>query len=464
MTAVRSTLARPDRLGVDVAPFGRSLIRALFILTVLLSVALVKWNVAGIPVRSVTALLLLGVAATFRLDVIGAAIRESWTLLCIITVAALIGTVSSLLNASDAAYIGRQLLEIHVQAMVGTIVGVAVRRTCGARTVLIAFAIAVGISALFAALQFADIGPAWAARRFLNSMQAQDVQREPLMPGESRAAGLSYSAVHLGTQICLVLAALFADRLRTLGEKLLQKPDTILLLSLPVLAAAAIVSGNRSPLLGMLCFLVLYLWFAKRGAAVLLIAVAIAAYPMALMLPEVLRGLGLRIGETQDSSAVGRTVLQVYGLMLFAARPYGYGLAFDSTEHWLGFWTYLKDFDNAEAITWHALHNYYLMVINKYGVAILLLAAVVARTLMRYRWAVLGFVPYLVHIFFHNDGPLQADFLIWYIIPMFAGTALPRRKRAMGPRHTIPRRADGRAGLRQDGGVGAFASRRPAND
>ena len=111
---------------------GRTLIRVLFVVTVVLSVILVKWNVAGMPVRSMTAILLLLVAAAFRLDIIAAAIRESWTLLCIIAVSALIGIVSSALNSNDPAYVGRQLLEIHVQAMVGTIVGVSVRRTCGA--------------------------------------------------------------------------------------------------------------------------------------------------------------------------------------------------------------------------------------------------------------------------------------------------------------------------------------------
>jgi len=413
-----TTLYRPS---ADVAPLGRTAIRVLFGVTVLLSVILVKWNVAGLPVRSLTAMSVLFVVAAFRLDVIAAAIRESWTLLCIIALSALIGIVSSALNSNDPAYVGRQLLEIHVQAMVGTLVGVTVRRTCGARTIMTAFAVAVGLSAVMAALQFMDIGLAWSARRFLSSFQEQEVQREFFFAGESRAGGLSYSAVLLGTQLCLLFAAIFADRLRALGEGLFRKPDARLLLALPLLAAAAVVSGNRSPLLGMLCFAILYLWFAQRRMAIFLIAAAVAAYPLALMLPELLRDFGLRVGETQDSSAVGRTVLQVYGLLLFADRPYGYGLAFDSTEHWLGFWASLKDFDNAEAITWHALHNYYLMILDKYGILIVLLGIFVVRILARHRWAVLGFVPYLVHIYFHNDGPLQGDFLIWYIIPMYAG-------------------------------------------
>jgi hypothetical protein len=421
---ISESISTPSQgLSVDVAPFARTLIRGLFGVTILLSVALVKWNVAGIPVRSMTAVLLLLVVAAFRLDVIAASIRESWTLLCIIALAALIGTISSAMNSNDPAFVARQLVEIHVQAMVGTIVGVSVRRTCGARTILAAFAVGVGLSALAAVLQFMDIGLASSARRFLNSFQQQEVQKEFFFSSENRPAGLSYTAVLLGTQLCLLFATIYADRLRTLGEGLFRRPDAALLLTLPLLAGASIASGNRSPLLGMICFAILYFWFAQRRTAIFLIAIAIAAYPIVLMLPELLRGLGLRVGETEDSSAVGRVVLQVYGLMLFAARPYGYGLAFDSTEHWLGFWAYLKGFDNAQAITWHALHNYYLMVINKYGVPILLVGIFVVRILARYRWAALGFVPYLIHICFHNDGPLQGDFFIWYVIPMFAGTA-----------------------------------------
>lgn len=474
VTTSESILTTPHGLSVDVAPFGRTVIRVLFGVTVLLSVAMVKWNVAGIPVRSMTALLLLLAVAAFHLDVIFASIREAWTLLCIIAFAALIGTVSSAMNSNDSALVARQLVEIHVQAIVGTIVGVAVRRTCGARTILVAFAVGVGLSALIAVLQFLGVGPAASLRRFLSSFQVQEVQREFFFSSESRSAGLSYSAVLLGTQLCLLFATIYADRLRTLGEGLLRKPDAPLLLTLPLLAVASVVSGNRSPLLGLLCFGILYFWFAQRRTAIFLIVIAIAAYPVLLMLPDLLRGLGLRVGETQDSSAVGRIVLQIYGLMLFAARPYGYGLTFDSTEHWLGFWPYLKDFENAEAITWHALHNYYLMVINKYGFPILLLGIVVVRILLRYRWAVLGFVPYLVHIFFHNDGPLQGDFFIWYILPMYAGTARLSLRRPNVPgrsgtsdvrtwRYTPPRIARSGATALSDR-IGAVGIGRTAND
>ena len=33
--------------------------------------------------------------------------------------------------------------------------------------------------------------------------------------------------------------------------------------------------------------------------------------------------------------------------------------------------------------------------------------------------AALPFSAYLMHILFHNDGPFQADFLIWYVFAMY---------------------------------------------
>lgn len=420
------------------------LVRVLFVATVVLSVCLVKWGIAGLPVRSLTALLLLAVVAAARFDVFVASLREARYLIIVIAVCAAIGAMSSLLIAADMALVGRQLLEVHVQAIVGTIVGVAVRRTCGAQAIVGAFAIAVGASAAVAALQFLDIGAAWEARRFLGSFQTGSVLVGGFESG-ARARGLSLTAVLLGTQLCLLFAAMFAYRWRSIGENLFAKADAWLLAMLVPLAGAAVASGNRSPLLGMLVFILLYLWITQRGGTVMLAAIAVCLLPLILALPEALRGLGLRIGETDDGSANGRIVLQVYGLLLFLARPIGYGLTFDSTEHWAGLWAYVKNFDNANAVTAYALHNYFLMMLNKYGFPILLLAAAVSWKLARYKWALLGFVPYLVHVFYHNDGPLMADFLIWYIFPMYAGLTRPSPARRRGVRRSarFPRRVSG---------------------
>lgn len=415
------------------------LIRLLFGATILLSVCLVKWGAAGIPFRSLLAIALLALVAAVRLDVIAVSLREAGTLLAIIVICAVLGVVSSLLNGADLTLVGQQLLEIHVQAIVGVLGGVVVRRTCGAQTIMYAFALAVGLSASMAILQFMGVGAAWEARRFVGALQEEGGRLYGFAAG-ARARGLSFSPVILATQLCLLFAAVFAYRWRLLGERIFTKADAVLLLVLAALAAAAIVSGNRSPLVGMLAFFLLYIWITQRRSAILLVSIGVCLSPLILALPEALRGLGLRIGETEDGSAVGRTVLQVYGLMLFGDRPYGYGLTFDSTEHWADYWRYLHGYANANAITAYALHNYPLMILNKYGFPIVLVGAVVFRALLRHKWAALAFIPYAAHIFFHNDGPLMADFLIWYIIPMYAGLSRPVPHRVKASRGIGSRR------------------------
>jgi hypothetical protein len=56
---------------------------------------------------------------------------------------------------------------------------------------------------------------------------------------------------------------------------------------------------------------------------------------------------------------------------------------------------------------------------NKYGALILVIAFLVARRVMKSGLVIIAFIPYMVHIFYHNDGPYQSDFLIWFLIPLF---------------------------------------------
>jgi hypothetical protein len=167
-------------------------------------------------------------------------------------------------------------------------------------------------------------------------------------------------------------------------------------------------------------FLAVYAWTIKpKVPALIFTLVALALVPFIDQLFVALQGLGMRVGNTEDASAVGRTVLQVYGILLFLDQPFGYGLAFNSVDHAGRYWSDLIGFENAETITKNALHNYYLLMLNKYGALILIVALFVARRLVKSALLVLAFVPYMVHVFYHNDGPYQADFIIWFLIPMF---------------------------------------------
>jgi hypothetical protein len=128
---------------------------------------------------------------------------------------------------------------------------------------------------------------------------------------------------------------------------------------------------------------------------------------------------GARVASTDDGSAVGRIVLSSYGWRLFTDRPIGYGLGFDSMAHSGDYWEYFEYYANADAIRNYSVHNYFLQILDKYGVGALLAGVLVfPRRKADFR-ILLPMIAYIVHISFHNDGPMQADFFIWYVLAMF---------------------------------------------
>jgi hypothetical protein len=42
---------------------------------------------------------------------------------------------------------------------------------------------------------------------------------------------------------------------------------------------------------------------------------------------------------------------------------------------------------------------------------------VVGRRLIANKALLLAFTPYMLHILYHNDGPLTGDILFWFILP-----------------------------------------------
>jgi len=190
---------------------------------------------------------------------------------------------------------------------------------------------------------------------------------------------------------------------------------------------ACLASGNRSPLLGVLAFGYIYLACVSPILFLLACAAAIIAVPSFGVLQDHLISAGIRVAETDDGSAQGRGTLASYGVRLFLARPVGYGLGFSSTDYWADYWQYIQYSANSQAVKNYALHNYFLLTLNKYGVAAVLGVLILIPRSRRDWITLLAFIPYIFHIAFHNDGPLSADFLIWYIIPLGAMVPLHRR-------------------------------------
>ena len=66
------------------------------------------------------------------------------------------------------------------------------------------------------------------------------------------------------------------------------------------------------------------------------------------------------------------------------------------------------------------LHNYVVNMVNIYGIGILLLTPIIARLLGQSKSSLIFFIPYLVHILFHNSGPFYNDNVIWFVIASIA--------------------------------------------
>lgn len=402
----------------------------LFFITLLLSVAAVRFIIAGVPVRALFAFALLGLLIVCDPALPKALWREHARALSLVVIFMVIGLVVSLANREPVAAIARQLVEIHVQAIVGLVIGKGMLRLAGPKVVAYSFLAVVLTTIALAVGQFLGAEPAWAVRKWLGVLQKDSILTQVFYTRRDRTMGFSFSPVHLGTQACLGLAAFILYMSR--APDFLSKLRWEVIAALAIVVVACLASGNRSPLLGVVAFIYVYLACVSPVLFLLACAAAVIVIPSFGVLQEALISAGLRVAETEDGSAQGRGTLANYGVQLFLAQPVGYGLGFSSTDYWADYWQYIQYSANSQAVKNYALHNYFLLTLNKYGIsAVLGLLLIIPRS--RRDWITLmAFVPYIFHIAFHNDGPLSADFLIWYILPLGAAIPLSRRSGAVG--------------------------------
>ncbi|MDC7745125.1 MULTISPECIES: O-antigen ligase family protein [Rhizobium] len=399
----------------------KPIVATLFAINMMLAVVLVRLSVGGLPVRLLFVAVLLAVVGAYAPGLIVRAVTDQRNQIFLIAFLTCCALISSALVGDGFTYSIAQVFQIHIQAIVGLIVGYCVITIVGYQSTVLIFLLPIAISSIFAALQFAGFSPAWSAYDALSALQPRDLADFEGFDAHYRALGLSYSPVHLGTQLCLAFAVIFAYRVSQVGRSAIMSGlDRRLIATVAITGFVAICSGNRSPMLGLAVFFCLYLASAKPMLGLLAGLFMAAAVLLGDSIVEAMNSSGLRTFNTENSSGEGRLVLSVYGSMLFFYRPFGYGLSFDSVAHYSEYWDWLKNYPNSQAITIHALHNYYLMFINKHGVLALFVVPYLLRAFSKNLVGVLAFVPYLVHIFYHNDGPLQADFMFWYIIPLVA--------------------------------------------
>ena len=389
---------------------------ALFALMVL-NIALIGFKIGPMPVRAAFAVALLGFLTLQYPAAFRDAFERVGSVMGLAVVFATVGTFVSLINKASLAVILGSIIEVHLQIAVTVLLATMIASLCGARPTLLVIAAAVGLSALVALVQFLGAGWAWSIRDTLGRLQEQDMTEVKYFL-KGRPMGLSFSPIHLATQLCLAFAAITITRMpQPATVKTSNSLDIVVLLAIVLLVGGSVIGGNRSPILGAGIFFMFYA--SRRGGSmlpVLLAGLALLAYLLTPLIVETLQSTNLRVAQSSDRSAASRLPLATLGFKLFLENPLGYGFGFDPSAHWTKFWHEIYTLPNAEVIRDKALHNYPLSMLNVYGVGLAIPLVFALVMLARARSYLIYFIPYLIHIMFHNSGPFWNDTVIWFVI------------------------------------------------
>jgi hypothetical protein len=387
----------------------------LFGLTAILSFSAIKLGAGGIPLRVVT--LMAAGGALFLSDprqFLASAARFHRVLL-IILAAAVLGTIASVASGTPAPILITQLAEIHLQAAIGVLVAGTLALRMGIKAVMLALLVGFATTAIVALGQWVGLDPAWNLRAIMGDLTNDPPLTRAIYENRERPMGMSFAPVLFALQACLILAMLLLPLLTPTGGG--RRFQWWVPISCLIIAILCVATGNRSPLLGIVVFLPIYLALTLPRVSLILLPAFGALVLLAEPIFESAQESGVRAVRT-DSSSENRGTLRYFGVRLLADRPTGYGFDFDSIQHADAHTSAVKYEKSPESIRQWALHNYYLMILCKHGLFLLLLIPFIMPRSMRQLRAWWAFVPYIVHIFYHNDGPLQGDFLIFFIIPI----------------------------------------------
>lgn len=416
------------------------------VLLLTLIVALPSLMIASVPVRSVAASgLLVGLSILYP-RAAAIAVGKSAPLLGLAAALAGIGIFVSLVNGTAPGLIAQSVLEMIVQSAIMIVVAFMLAELCGARACVIAIVGVVAVGGIIALFQALGVDAAWEIRRLLASVQAPALDDADPLDFGRRPLGLSYSTIQLATQLCLAFAVYTAvrDKERHISPGA-PSADPAVIPALLALVAASVASGNRSPILGALIFFGVYA-ARRRGSwmpLVLMSAIflALLAWPMFVSAVELEQ---LRVLRTTDQSAIGRWPLLSFGARLFLDNPLGYGFAFKPFDHWAAYWDELYTLPSAVVVQTRHLHNYVLNMLNTFGVGLMLLAPAVIALLRRSSASLVFFIPYVVHIMFHNSGPFWNDMIIWFVIAAISVAGNEQSRSGAGPATARARAQQGR--------------------
>ncbi len=391
-----------------------------------LNIALPSAKLAAVNLRGALSVGLLLLLSIMYSNLAARALKKHLLLIGLAVGLAVEGTFVSLVNGAPSASIVQAVTEVHLQAVITLLVAAILVEISGPKAAMVAIVGVTAVSGFVAVLQMIDLDFAWHLRDAIGSMQGTSLVEDSSFLG-GRPMGLAYSPIQFATQLCLAFAVFTAtrdkERRRKLGSAV---ADPAVILALLVFVAACITSGNRSPILGGLIFLALYA-MARQGSWVTLFIVLAGAlvYFAWPTLMAVFESAHPRVVRVNDASAEGRITLAYYGLRLFLDNPLGYGFDFKPYAYWTQYWQDLYELPSPAVVQSKILHNYVLSMLNFYGIGLLLFAPLISRLLARAKTSLLFFVPYIVHILFHNSGPLWNDAIIWFVIAVIAATPGP---------------------------------------
>lgn len=385
----------------------------LFWVSLWLTMFFVKLAIGPLPIRTI----FLGISGALLIasspqDFVRALVTARIALLAV-GYACVLGVLGSIWAHATIAQIVRAVIEIHIQSATMVLVATMLIMRFTIRPVLYALVTGFLLSALVAFGQALHFDFAWDLRAWAGNLMNDPPLTRDIYTRRERALGLNFSPVHFAADACLTLAAvcyLRWSRLEDLAE--LRRFDPVIGGTVVLVIMGCVATGNRSPILGVLLFGVGYFIYTQRKLALLLTPLLAMSLPGAMLVDSMpFRSesiSSIRVIRT-DSSSENRTTLMAFGSQLVRERPWGYGLNFDSTEHWQNFIHEARYLSNPLSIRKWALHNYYLNLICKYGIAIIALIFIIFPYNLRQFVLIAPFSALAIHQFFHNEGILNGD-------------------------------------------------------
>jgi O-antigen ligase len=372
---------------------------------------LIKLSFAGFPLRALIAASLVVCLILYNFNyILDFLSRHFFTFMLFLSVA-IIGVTLSISSDREMSVVIEEFFRNVGQEFLILFATLYVCRFTGANYVANVFVGATLISGMFALFQAVDLGFAWAIYDKIQALQGVpfSVRNNPDYIG--RPPGLSLHPVTFSYQV--VAAYVVANFMYFNGHI---KQRSYFVIS-GLLFAMAMACETRSAVMGMAIHeAIMILRRPNKWSLIWLGAMAFAG--VALLF--VLASSDSRLAQTDDTSAVGRLVLYNFGIRLAIDHPLGFGWGTEPSDlAWL-YWEHLSSFVNAEGIYRLGIHNCFINYFLTYG--LLGVAAFLLCTVRRLRklWAItLGSLAYLIHAFFHNDGPFFSEYYFFFFLGVF---------------------------------------------